>query len=175
MKKLVFIFLCALIVVSCSNNAAPKPDKMLSEDDMVNILYDIALLQAIKSFTPKSLNDNNIKTQTYIFNKYKTDSLSFAQNHLYYASDLKKYDKMQKKVFDRLKKAKAKLEVKPPKKATTTKPDAAKTTAAVTPANPNTPLPTEEDLAKKQAQAKIDAIRASQRARKVHGGKASGR
>ena len=105
MKKLAIILLSAL-AVSCNNDAAPKPEHLLSEKQMENIFYDITLLQSIRSSTPNVLDDNSVDVQHYIYKKYKIDSLTFAQNHSYYASDLEIYQKMQLKVSERLSKAK---------------------------------------------------------------------
>lgn len=105
MKKLAIILLSAL-AVSCNNDAAPKPEHLLNEKEMENIFYDLTLLQSIKSSLPKVLDDNKVDVKNYIYKKYKIDSLTFAQNHTYYASDLEKYQKMQQKVSERLNKAK---------------------------------------------------------------------
>ena len=102
MRKLVFIFL-SVLVVACSNNTAPKPKRLLDREDMINILYDIALVEAIKSFKPSALKDNNVNPHTYIFKKYDIDSLTFAQNHLYYASDIEGYAGIEKKVSEKIK------------------------------------------------------------------------
>jgi len=102
MKKLAFIFL--LVIASCGNSTAPKPEHLLDKGEMVDILYDIALLQSIKSFQPESLDTNNVHSETYIYKKYKIDSLTFAQNHTYYASDIEQYEKIEKDVADRIKK-----------------------------------------------------------------------
>ena len=111
MKKLVLIIL-SVLAVSCNNDTAPKPEHLLKEDEMVNIFYDISLLQAIKSFTPKSLAENDVDVKHYIYKKYNIDSLTFAQNHAYYASDLEQYQKMQREVVDRLNADKEKIEPK---------------------------------------------------------------
>lgn len=116
MKKW-FLAAVILFVAACDSNPAPKPEHLLNEGDMVNILYDISVLQAIKSFSPNSLTDNNVDPQNYIYKKYKIDSTTFAQNHLYYASDLKKYGEIQQKVLEQLKRDKQQLA---PKKADTT-------------------------------------------------------
>lgn len=84
---------------------------------MVDILYDIALLQSIKSFQPTVLDTNNVNAHTYIYKKYKIDSLTLVQNHTYYASDIEGYEKIENEVSDRLKKNKEELT---PKKDSTT-------------------------------------------------------
>jgi hypothetical protein len=101
MKKLLLIF-SSVFLVSCSDNAAPKPEHLLDKEQMVSILYDLALLQSIKSFNPAVLDTNNVDSHKYIYKKYKIDSLTFAQNHTYYASDIKVYEKIEKEVSKRI-------------------------------------------------------------------------
>lgn len=101
MKNTAFIIISALLLTACGG--PEKPKKLLEKSVMENIMYDISLLQAIRSFAPQKLTDNNIDAHTYIFKKYKIDSLTLAQNQLYYAQDLKTYGKMQKNVAERIK------------------------------------------------------------------------
>jgi Domain of unknown function (DUF4296) len=131
MKKLVFIMV-ALVAVACNNDIAPKPDKLIEEDKMEKILYDMALIQGIKSFKPEVLDANGVDPRTYIYKKYAIDSLTLAQNHTWYASDLEEYEKMQKNVADRLKAEREKLNKADKKKVK--KPNAKTTTPTVTPA-----------------------------------------
>lgn len=99
-----FILFFALFVVSCSKNPVPKPDNLLEEETMINILYDISLLQAIDGSMPNKLMDQDIKMDQYIFEKYKIDSTTYRQNQLYYAGDARKYKKIYDKVLERLEK-----------------------------------------------------------------------
>lgn len=158
MKKLVYILFLVLVAVGCGGETAPKPDRLLNEGEMVDILYDISLLQAIKSFTPQSLTDHNVNPQTYIYKKYKIDSVTFAQNHLYYASNLTEYQKIQKKVTDRLQKNKAALS---PKKTSKTKDGKS---VSATPAITPQPVSGEETV--EQSQKRLDSIRQLMRKRR---------
>ena len=99
-----FILFFALFVVSCSKNPVPKPDNLLDEETMINILYDISLLQAIDGSLPNKLMEQDIKMDQYIFEKYKIDSTTYRQNQLYYAGDARKYKKIYDKVLERLEK-----------------------------------------------------------------------
>lgn len=101
MKQLLFLFV-ALFVASCSKNPVPKPDNLLDEETMVDIIYDISILQATDGSMPNKLIENNIKMDQYIFDKYKIDSITYRQNQLYYAGDARKYKKLYKKVLERL-------------------------------------------------------------------------
>ena len=67
---------------------------------MVDIIYDLALLEAAKSQTSGTLIYP--KPIEFIKNKYKVDSLTFAQSTQYYASDIKDYKKMYNEVKERL-------------------------------------------------------------------------
>lgn len=107
MKKII-VLLSILIVASCTNKAEiPKPAKPIDKPTMENILYDLALLQALKSYSPEKLTKNNINSKTYIYQKYKIDSLQFVENNKYYASDFTEYQAMFGRVTDRLQKQKA--------------------------------------------------------------------
>lgn len=107
MKRIALYFL-TLIAVSCGNNTVEKPDPLLKEGQMVDILYDLAVLQAYKSSNPKVLTDNKVDSRNYIYKKYAIDSLVFAKNHQWYAADLEKYGAIHTKVTDRLTKDKQK-------------------------------------------------------------------
>ncbi len=111
MRNLLFLFL-GVFVISCSKNPVPKPDNLLDEELMTEILFDIAILQAAEGTMQHRLAENNIKSNLFIYEKYKIDSLTFHQNQKYYASKTRKYKKMHQKVLERLDEIKAANEVK---------------------------------------------------------------
>lgn len=102
MKKFVFILLGLLLILSCSDNPVPKPDTLLDEEVMVDILYDTALLQAAEAYVPEKLTDKGVKIKNYIYLKYDIDSTTYYQNQRYYAADAKKYKKIYQKVIERI-------------------------------------------------------------------------
>ena len=103
MKQVLFLFV-SLFVLSCSKNPVPKPDNLLDEEVMVNIIYDISILQATDGSMSYKLSDHNIKMNQYIFEKYKIDSITYRENQRYYAADARKYKKIYKKVIERFEK-----------------------------------------------------------------------
>ncbi|MCL9768802.1 DUF4296 domain-containing protein [Flavobacterium sp. HXWNR69] len=107
MKQLLFLFI-SLLAVSCSKNPVQKPDPLLEEEVMVDIIYDISLIQAIEGSMPNRLLENNIKPDQFIFEKYKIDSTIYRQNQLYYAADARIYKRIYKKVAERLEQNKIK-------------------------------------------------------------------
>ena len=120
MKKIGAFFLLFAILISCQKPAVPKPDNLIDEDVMVDIMFDISILEAMKSQKGDALEANAINPNTYIFKKYKIDSLQFANSDKFYASDIKKYkgifDKVNKRIEEKIERSKkantSKLETK---------------------------------------------------------------
>ena len=101
MKKIIVALCFATTLISCQNSAIEKPEKPIDEDVMVDILYDLSLMEAIKSQNLAD-SDNTINSSQYIYKKYKIDSIQFVQNNKFYASDVDNYKKMFEKVKARL-------------------------------------------------------------------------
>lgn len=102
MKKILpFLFILSTLL-SCKKELVKTPNHLIEKDKMVNIMYDLSVLEAIKIQNPSSLDSFKINSNEYIFKKYKIDSLQFAQNNIYYAADYKEYKKMFEKVKKRL-------------------------------------------------------------------------
>ena len=104
MKKIIYIFALLLIVVACKKNIVPKPDKFLDEKQMENMLYDLAVLESMKVSQAQMLDSLQFNSKQFIYKKYQLDSLSLAQNMVYYASLPKDYDRIVRKVEEKLKK-----------------------------------------------------------------------
>ena len=102
MKKLAALFLLFAILISCQKPAVSKPDNLIDEEVMVDIMFDISVLEAMKSQKAVVLEANKINPSTYIYKKYKVDSLQFANSDKFYASDLKKYKEIFEKVNKRM-------------------------------------------------------------------------
>lgn len=109
MKKLVVLLLFS-ICFSCGRDRAEKPEHLLTEEEIVNIMYDLSLLQAMSSAAQVEMDSAKIDPSKYIFKKYKIDSLTLAQNEKYYANDMEKYQKLHIKVSDKLAAQKAPLD-----------------------------------------------------------------
>jgi hypothetical protein len=107
MKKIVLFSVIFLAVIGCKETVVDVPEKLIEEEKMVDIFYDLSLLEAMLNYNPTLMSRNNINPYTYIYDKYGIDSLQFVANNKYYASDIKKYDKMYEKVKVRMEQSKA--------------------------------------------------------------------
>nr|WP_233566136.1 DUF4296 domain-containing protein [Flavobacterium sp. 81] len=65
-------------------------------------MYDLSLLEAIKYQNPMSVDSNETNPTKFILQKYKVDSLQFAQNNMYYAADYESYKDMFDEISKRL-------------------------------------------------------------------------
>ncbi len=100
MRVLLILFGVLLLILGCKDAVISKPQNLIEEDKMENIIYDLALLEGIKSYNPG--NFQNIKSNEYVYKKYKIDSLQFVKSTQFYASDISKYKAMYERVQKRL-------------------------------------------------------------------------
>ncbi len=110
MKKILPFFIVLMILVGCKKELVKEPKQLIEREKMVNIMYDLSLLQAMKTENPTFLDSFKNNSNQYIFKKYKIDSLQFAQSNIYYAADYKEYETMYNQVKARLDKEKKLLE-----------------------------------------------------------------
>jgi|TARA_R110000868_G_scaffold71772_1_gene209846 hypothetical protein len=111
-KKIVMKYILSFVVlfvlfVSCKEEVVAKPDRLIEKNKMIDIMYDLAILEGIKYSNPSSLDSNQINSATYIYKKYQIDSLQLAQSNVYYASDYVEYKNMYAELTKRFESKKA--------------------------------------------------------------------
>lgn len=110
MKKGLLISILGLLLMNCNSDAVEEPKDLVDEDLMVAILYDLYLVNAIKSSDISYVQKNNITSANYILQKYKVDSLQFSRSDLYYAADAEEYEKMYQRVIQKFQENKAAID-----------------------------------------------------------------
>jgi hypothetical protein len=101
MKKTISLVVI-LAILGCKEDLVKKPDTLIEKSKMIDIMYDMALLEAVKYQNPAVLDSNQIRPKQFIYKKYKIDSLQLAQNNVYYAADYKSYKIMFDEVVKRV-------------------------------------------------------------------------
>ncbi len=102
MRKLLYISFC-LLFFGCQDIQKPeKPENLIPEDVMVEMLSEIYLGNAARSIDNKTMRKNGIKIDSFLFKKYNVDSLQFAKSNAYYTSDLDKYNAIFEKIEQKL-------------------------------------------------------------------------
>ena len=112
MKNFVFIILVLFLSVSCKKELVKEPAKLIEKEKMIDIIYDLSLLEAIKYQQPLSLDSVESNPTKFVFRKYKVDSLQFAKSNMYYAADYDSYKEMFDEINARLDKEKKSTEIK---------------------------------------------------------------
>lgn len=102
MKKIVSFLAILTLLISCKDVVVQKPERVIEKDVMLDMMYDLAVLEAIKYQNPASLDTFKINSREYIYKKYKIDSLQFAKSNVYYASDYDDYKLMFERITKRL-------------------------------------------------------------------------
>ncbi|WP_276168210.1 DUF4296 domain-containing protein [Zobellia alginiliquefaciens] len=75
-----------------------KPENLIPKDKMVQILQDLAIVNAAKTTNVQVLRENDVEPMDYIFNKYDIDSLQLVESDRYYASLPVEYEEIYKEI-----------------------------------------------------------------------------
>ncbi len=92
----------SLLLLSCAEKQVRRPENLIPKGRMVNILYDIAVLDAIDGTYPKALERNRITVMAFVYEKYGIDSLQLAESDLYYASRPQEYEEIYQTLENRI-------------------------------------------------------------------------
>lgn len=102
MKNL-FFFLLFCTLLGCQDVKFPeKPENLITEDQMVDVLTEVYLINSARSIDNKTIIQSKIQLDSFVFKKFKIDSLQFALSNAYYTSNLNTYNRLFKKVDERL-------------------------------------------------------------------------
>ncbi|MRX40524.1 DUF4296 domain-containing protein [Flavobacterium sp. LC2016-23] len=104
MKNFVVIVLVLFFSVSCKKELVKQPKGLIERGKMIDIMYDLSLLEAIKYQNPLSLDSSDTSQKRFVWQKYKVDSLQFAQSNIYYAAYYDDYKDMFDEIAKRLEK-----------------------------------------------------------------------
>ena len=104
MKNYIMISLVLLLFNCQMNEKYTDKSDIISEKKMINIIYDMALINVSKGINKRILENNGMKPQTYILKKYKIDSMLFVRSNNFYAKYLDKYLYIYDQVLKKLEK-----------------------------------------------------------------------
>lgn len=110
LKKLFFIV--SIIAFSACQNIekSEKPNDLIREDKMVDVISEISLLQSARNFNKRLYENSGIKGQEYIFEKYDIDSVQFKRSNDYYSDNYEVYQRIYDSVKNRFEKMKTDLD-----------------------------------------------------------------
>ncbi len=102
MHKYYFIGLIALLIGCQSIEKKVKPTTLLSEDEMVNALTELAILKASITVAPGVKNNSGIDFKEYIAQKINVDSTVMSENIAFYGYRPEKLKDIYLRVEDSL-------------------------------------------------------------------------
>ena len=94
--------MCLFFSCNPSIEKPKKPDNLIPEDKMVDIMYDMYILNSAKGVNKKLLELNGIMPKEYIFEKYSIDSTQFAESNNYYVYNTKIYESILNEIAKKI-------------------------------------------------------------------------
>lgn len=111
MRKISFIILFLFLIISCQDvKKMDKPEDLIPEAKMVNVLTEMSLLQGARSYSKQELERRGIKPDEYLWEKYDIDSSQFNRSSDYYATNYVAYQRIYEKVRDSLEQLKSRFD-----------------------------------------------------------------
>ncbi|NER14600.1 DUF4296 domain-containing protein [Leptobacterium flavescens] len=104
MRKSVVLFIGVLLMLmSCEVDRYEKPDNLIDENTMSDILYELSIFYAAKGINVQRFQAEELDPESFVYSKFKIDSTQFAASSVYYASKPDIYIKIYERVEERLK------------------------------------------------------------------------
>jgi len=79
-----------------------RPENLIPKEKMVDIIRDLAILNAGRTTNVAILHKNDVEPMPYLYVKYGIDSAQFSDSNRYYASIPLEYEDIYSKVEARL-------------------------------------------------------------------------
>ena len=110
MMRYIFYILFIFIFSCQSVEKVQKPDQLINEEKMVDILTDLAILRSAKDVNSNRLSKFIEEPFDHITRKYNIDSLTLEKNIEYYNFQFNKNLSIYRRVEENIAKKKAKLD-----------------------------------------------------------------
>lgn len=86
-KKVYIIALVLLCFIACAKSVVEKPKNLIPKDVMIDIYYDISILNSLKSTGADKLESIDLEPDAFLYEKYSIDSAQLANSSIYYTSN----------------------------------------------------------------------------------------
>lgn len=102
--------LLLFLLIACAEQVVEEPEGLIESNTMIDILYDISVLNAIQSTSPGTLGAWDKELMEIIYIRYEIDSTRLAESDAYYASIPIQYKAMYDSVQKRIESKTASVE-----------------------------------------------------------------
>ena len=93
MKKLSFLLLFIFLISCTSNTIFEKPKDLIPRDTMSLLIQDMMIASSAK-FVKNKNKEKKINYMSFVYDKYKIDSLRFQNSNFYYISKIDLYEEI---------------------------------------------------------------------------------
>ena len=91
------------LMVSCQERQrTSKPENLIPESKMVDVLTELSLLHGARSYNKTMMEEKGIAPYPYLMEKYGIDSAQLVQSNNYYAENYRQYNRIYERVKSRL-------------------------------------------------------------------------
>ena len=105
-KNIIIVFFAFLFFAACDEPVVEKPENLVKENKMIDMLVDVHLAEALyyNRFRQDSAIINTTSTDFYysVLDKYNVPDSVFEKSLIFYLSKPKNFEKMYRKVQSRL-------------------------------------------------------------------------
>jgi len=105
MKKLIAFLIIFIGLISCEKPYVTKPDNLISQSDMEDILVDLYLTQQMVNSSSSSSSNyilDHAKNSKYILDQHEVTTKAFENSYKYYFAQPSTYQKILDNVKDDL-------------------------------------------------------------------------
>lgn len=96
------VFLLVLCIASCAEEFVEKPEPLLDKETMVDVYYEIAMLNSIRTIVPGELQKYQLESMPYVYAKFEIDSVTLMENTAYYVSRTDEFTEIYDSVLARV-------------------------------------------------------------------------
>jgi hypothetical protein len=102
MNKFLSILFLSIFLMNCtSNTIIKKPDNLIPENQMVDLLTDLLVASGAENVKNLQLK-RKVNYYPLVFEKYNIDSVQFKESNYYYSTKVDEYNQIIRKVETRL-------------------------------------------------------------------------
>jgi len=110
-KPYILLLALSIFLIACQDlDKTEKPDNLIPEEKMVDVLTELSLVHAAKNYNKFKLEQTGIQPDKFVFEKYDIDSLQFEQSSNYYSDQYVIYERIYDSVRGRIKVLKSKYD-----------------------------------------------------------------
>lgn len=109
--KNITLLILLIFSVSCQDlKKSDKPEDLIPESKMIDVLTELSLLHAARNYNKQMLEETGVDMDTYIYEKFDIDSLQFERSNNWYSEQYSQYESIYDSVKTRLQVMKNKLD-----------------------------------------------------------------